>query len=175
MTMTQPADEVAEAMPFSIERWSATSGSERQSRANLVLAGGGRHWRAHANGNGAVDALMRAVDEALGPVLAEGVELLSYEVHATGHGHAAAAEVELTIRDRGALSEAEFAGRAVHPNVLEASIAAYVDAINRLLSDREVDVAAIAPLGGGSDERTAEAAAEARRRTANTIMQLYND
>jgi hypothetical protein len=61
--MTLPQTDITPAL--SIERWSATSGSERGSRASLVLHGGGHRWRAHADGNGAVDALMRAVDDAL--------------------------------------------------------------------------------------------------------------
>ena len=40
----------------SIERWTATSGSERGSQASLVLHGGDHRWRAHAEGNGAIDA-----------------------------------------------------------------------------------------------------------------------
>ena len=59
---------------FSLERWSASSGSDRTSRASLVLVGGGRRWYAHANGNGAIDALMRAVDDALKRVLTAPVE-----------------------------------------------------------------------------------------------------
>jgi hypothetical protein len=175
MTMTQRADEVGRSNAFSIDRWSATSGSERQSRANLVIDGGGRQWRANAIGNGAVDALMRAVDEALAPALGAGVELVTYDVHATGHGHAASARVDVTIRDRGPEEDRQFAGTALHPNVLEASTAAYLNAINALLAEKKVDVAAAAPLGGGAVESNDRAAAEARRRTASRIMQVYND
>ena len=71
MTLAQPDTTPA----LSIERWSATSGSERGSRASLVLHGGGHRWRAHADGNGAVDALMRAVDDALAPLLGTGVQV----------------------------------------------------------------------------------------------------
>ena len=72
---------------LSLKQWSATSGSERSSRANLVLEGGGHRWRANADGNGAIDALTR-VDNALDPVLGSGVQLVAYDVHATGIGHA---------------------------------------------------------------------------------------
>ncbi|MDQ3689442.1 MAG: hypothetical protein M3406_05295, partial [Chloroflexota bacterium] len=83
--MTLPQTDTTSAL--SIERWSATSGSERGSRASLVLNGGGHRWRAHADGNGAIDALMRAVDDALAPLLGKGVELATYDVHAAGPGH----------------------------------------------------------------------------------------
>ncbi len=86
---------------FSLERWSASSGSDRTSRASLVLVGGGRRWYAHSNGNGAIDALMRSVDEALARVLTSPVDLMTYNVHASGHGHATAATVTLSVRDAG--------------------------------------------------------------------------
>lgn len=159
---------------FHIERWSASSGSDRSSRANLVLVGGERRWHAHANGNGAIDALMRAVDEALGRVLPEPIELLTYNVHASGHGHATAAAVTVSVRAIGASAGAPaYPGRAVHENVLEASVVAYLDAINGLVADRGIDVAAVAPLGGdspaavGSDD-------DARQHAKRGMMDAYN-
>ena len=91
MTVSQPDTTPTAAEGLSIERWSATSGSERGSRASLVLHGGGHRWRAHADGNGAIDALMRAVDDALAPLLGEGISLATYDVHASGPGHEATA------------------------------------------------------------------------------------
>ena len=70
----------------SIERWTATSGSERGSRASLVLHGGDHRWRANAEGNGAIDALMKAVDVALAPLLATAWPWRTYDVHASGPG-----------------------------------------------------------------------------------------
>src|SRR3990170_3708869 len=112
---------------LSLERWSATSGSERPSRANLVLQGGGHRWRANADGNGAVDALMRAVDRALAPLLGDGVVLVAYDVHAAGVGHEAKASINVGVRRRDDESAAVHPGAAVHDNVLEASVVAYVD------------------------------------------------
>lgn len=169
-TMPQPAPAAA----LAIERWSATSGNERASRANLVLTGGGRSWRAHATGDGAIDALMRAVDDALSPALGAGVELVTYAVHATGPGHETAGEVTVSIRWREAPADAPvYPGRAVHDNVLEASVHAYLDAINALLADNAIDLAAGAPKApaGGSH---AEAASEARAHAASRIQASFN-
>ena len=74
-----PADLPDTEATLSVERWSATSGSERPSRANLTLIGGGHRWRANAGGNGAVDALLRAVDNALAPLLGGRVTLEALE------------------------------------------------------------------------------------------------
>jgi hypothetical protein len=160
---------------FRIERWSASSGNDRPSRASLVLTGGDRRWLAHATGNGAVDALMRAVDEAVARVLPEPLELLTYNVHATGHGHAAAASVTLSIRETSADPGAPaYPGRATHANVLEASLAAYLDAINGLVVNRGIDVAVAAPLARGARRQDASKDAEARAHATDGLMDLYN-
>ena len=169
-TAASPAPETI----FSVERWSATSGNDRPSRASLRLVGGGRTWQGHATGNGAVDALMRAVDEAIARVLSEPVELLTYNVHATGHGHAAAAAVTLSIREFGAGRGAPaYPGRATFENVLEASLTAYLDAINGLLVDRGVDVAALAPAHTRRHQPATDH--ETRRHARDSMMGIYND
>lgn len=176
MTSTQPdrfADD-ATAPALSIERWSASSSSERDSRASLVLFGGGWRWRAHATGNGAIDALMRAVDQALAPVLGEGVQLVTYEVHATGEGHDTAAVVTVSVRSRNAEESPRYPGRATHDNVLEASLAAYVDAINHYLADHGVDPAHRIPAPGATARHRAEPEHEVRSRAANDISRAYN-
>ncbi|MCC6617847.1 MAG: hypothetical protein IT341_02275 [Chloroflexi bacterium] len=157
---------------LSIERWSATSGSDRASRANLVLHGGGHRWRAHADGNGAIDALMHAADSALSPLLGDGVELVTYEVHATGGGHDAAAAISVSIRSRGAADGPLYPGRAVHDNVLEASLAAYVDAVNTYLADAGVNIADAVPTPGDTSRH--ETDPEHRAGAKDRIMSAYN-
>ena len=121
------------------------------SRAKLTLLGGGHRWRANADGNGAVDALMRAVDDALAPLLGEGVALATYDVHATGPGHETKASVSLSVRSRGDADGPLYPGHFVSENVLEASIGAYVDAVNALLIDTGVDIASAVPTPGETD------------------------
>jgi hypothetical protein len=157
---------------LSVERWSATSGSERGSRASLVLHGGGHRWRAHADGNGAIDALMRAVDDALAPLLGEGVALATYDVHATGPGHETKASVSLSVRARGDDDGPLYPGRAVSENVLEASLGAYVDAINALLADTGVDVASAVPSPGSTN--THDTDPDHRSGAKDRIMSAYN-
>ncbi|MGH2446316.1 MAG: alpha-isopropylmalate synthase regulatory domain-containing protein [Candidatus Limnocylindria bacterium] len=173
MTMTNTDTETTPTPDgLSVERWSATSGSDRPSRANLILRGGGHRWRAHADGNGAVDALMRAVDSALEPLLGAGVELATYDVHATGPGHETKASISVSVRPRDEPDGPLYPGRAVHENVLDASLAAYVDALNELLAAREVDVAAAVPTPGSTsrDEHDPDHRAGAKDR----IMSAYN-
>jgi 2-isopropylmalate synthase len=160
---------------FALERWSATSGNRRPSRASLALVGAGRTWRASSEGTGGVDALMRAVDVALAPFLGKGVQLETYNVHAVGAGHDAAASVSLSIRPRSAQHQpAGYPGRGVDPNVLEASVVAYIDAINRLLAHAGVDVAAVAATVRPPRQRTRTLDPETRQRRLEPLMSLYN-
>ncbi len=172
MTLSQPDTTPSPDEGLSIERWSATSGSERGSRASLVLHGGGHRWRAHADGNGAIDALMRAVDDALAPLLGEGISLATYDVHASGPGHEATASVSLSIRSRADEDGPLYPGSYVSENVLEASVGAYVDAVNALLVDTGVDIAAAVPSPG--DTTTHETDPEHRSGAKDRIMSAYN-
>ncbi len=172
MTVSQPDTTPSAGEGLSIERWSATSGSERGSRASLVLHGGGHRWRAHADGNGAVDALMRAVDDALAPLLGEGIALATYDVHASGPGHEATASVSLSIRSRADADGPSYPGRFESENVLEASVGAYVDAVNVLLAETGVDIASAVPSPGDTD--THETDPEHRSGAKDRIMSSYN-
>lgn len=168
--MTLPQTDPTTAL--SIERWSATSGSERGSRASLVIRGGGHRWRAHADGNGAIDALLRAVDVALAPLLGEGVALATYDVHATGPGHETKASVSLSVRSLADDDAPLYPGRSLSENVLEASVTAYVDAVNALLVDTGVDVASSVPAPGATD--THDTDPEHRSGAKERIMSAYN-
>jgi hypothetical protein len=166
------AESHADAASLAVERWAASSGSERPSRANLILVGGGHRWRANAGGNGAIDALMRAVDSALAPLLGEGVVLVSYDVHAAGTGHEAKASITVGVRRTDAPDGPIHPGRAVHDNVLQASLDAYVDAINALLADEGVDIGASVPSPG--DTTTHDTDPEHQSGAKDRIMSAYN-
>ncbi len=172
MTRSQAGTDPAGQAQLSLERWSATSGSERGSRANLVLAGGGHRWRANADGNGAVDALMRAVDNALAPLLGTGVVLVAYDVHAAGAGHDARASVTVGVRRRDDETAPIHPGRAIHENVLEASVVAYVDAVNALLADEGIDIASAVPGPGETVRHDTDP--DHRSGTKDRIMSAYN-
>jgi hypothetical protein len=170
-----PSAKPAAPAAFAIVRWSASSSSRRPGRADLVLSGGGRNWRAHATGNGAVDALLRAVDLSLAPVLGGGVELQTYNVHATGDGHDAAAAVTLSLRSRSGDPHAPaYPGRGVHENILEASLIAYVDAINRLVAHADIDVAAAAPAPGETDVPAQAEDADTSQHHRERFQEMFN-
>lgn len=172
--MTLSATDTNPATPggLHLERWSATSGSERGSRANLVISGGGHRWRANAGGNGAIDALMRAVDNALSPLLGHGVVLVSFDVHATRAGHEAKASVSLSVQRRDEPEAPLHEGGAVDENVLQASVVAYIDAVNTLLAQEGVDIASAVPSPGHTERHETDPGHSASSK--DRIMSAYN-
>jgi hypothetical protein len=120
-------------------RWTCNTGSATQSRAAVVIESGEHRWQASAEGNGPVDAVLRAVDSALQDVLAGRPRLLSYDVHALGEGTDAVAAVRITIAPPEEApegrTEGSYEGTAESPNLVAASVEAYVEALTRLLAD----------------------------------------
>jgi hypothetical protein len=122
-----------------LARWTITSGSQVQSRGAVVIASGDHQWQASAEGNGAVDALYRAVDRALAGVLAGHPRLLAYDVHAVAEGPDAEGVVTVTIAPPSAASgrrgTGRYSGAARSENIIAASVDAYIDAVNRMLAE----------------------------------------
>jgi hypothetical protein len=122
-----------------LARWTVTSGSQVQSRGAVVIASGDHQWQASAEGNGAVDALFRAVDRALAGVLTGHPRLVAYDVHAVGEGPDSEGVVSVRIAPpaaaAGERATGEYVGEARSTNIIAASVDAYIDAMNRLLAE----------------------------------------
>src|SRR5215211_6472848 len=111
-----------------LARWTVTSGSNANSRGAVVIAAGDHQWEASAEGNGAVDALFRAVDRALSGVLTGHPRLLSYDVHAVAEGPDAEGKVTVTIAPpsdaAGPRGAGRYTGEITSTNIIAASIEA---------------------------------------------------
>lgn len=122
-----------------LARWTVTSGSNVQSRGAVVIEAGRHHWRASAEGNGAVDALFKAVDAALADVLDGHPRLTGYDVHALAESTEAEGLVIVAIEPpaglEGERSGGLYQGRARSTNIIAASIEAYVEALNAMLAE----------------------------------------
>lgn len=122
-----------------LARWTVTSGSNVQSRGAVVIDAGSHHWRASAEGNGAVDALFKAVDAALADVLQGHPRLTGYDVHALAESTEAEGLVIVAIAPpaglEGGRSSGLYQGRARSTNTIAASIEAYVEALNAMLAE----------------------------------------
>ena len=122
-----------------LARWTVTSGSNANSRGAVVVVAGDHQWEASADGNGAVDALFRAVDRALTDVLTGHPRLISYDVHAVAEGPDAEGKVTVVVAPpsdvAGPRGSGRYTGEITSTNIIAASIEAYIDAINALLAE----------------------------------------
>ena len=139
MTAAKAAPEAGPALHLT--RWTVTSGSNVQSRGAVVIEAGDHHWRASAEGNGAVDALLKAVDKALADVLDGHPRLVGYDVHALAEGPEAEGLVIVAIEPpagaAGARAKGLYNGKSRSTNIIAASIDAYVEALNAMLAEEQ--------------------------------------
>ena len=133
------ATEPAATQRLHLARWTCTSGSNTQSRGAVVVESGDHRWQASAEGNGPVDALYRAVDRALGDVLTGHPRLLAYDVHALAGGTDAEGRVTVKIGPpavaTGRRGTGTYTGESQSPNIIAASVEAYIEAINAMLGE----------------------------------------
>ncbi len=144
------------APTIALTRWTVTSGSNARSRGAVVISAGTGQWRASADGNGAIDALYRAVDQALAEVLAGHPRLLAYDIHALGEGTDTIGEVTVRVGPpaaEGARGTGEYAGEARGPNIIAASVEAYLSALNAMLAEKHWQGAPEAAVARGARTR----------------------
>jgi len=156
----QPTEETP---TLHLARWTVTSGSNVNSRGAVVIASGDHQWEAASEGNGAVDAMFRAIDRALADVLTGHPRLLSYDVHAVAEGPDAEGRVTVSIAPpsgaAGARRTGRYTGESTSANIIAASIEAYIAALNLLLAEEHW---AGATEDAGNRKRAAIAAKDAK-------------
>ncbi len=123
-------------VPRSIELlgWNISSSSGGHSVGSVSVVVAGEPKAANATGNGPVNALYAAVDEAVQPVLGWHPVLAEYEIKAVSGGEDAQGQV--LVRCRRSSDEGPGAlmvtGHGLSTNIIEASLEAYVVAANKL-------------------------------------------
>jgi 2-isopropylmalate synthase len=129
-------EQQAAEVPAAIELlgWSVTSQHGGRSVGSVTLVVSGEERAAQATGNGPVDALYSAVDEAVGPILGWFPVLAEYEIKAVSGGEDAQGQV--LVRCRRSVDEGPGAlvvtGHGLSTNIIEASLEAYLVAANKL-------------------------------------------
>ncbi|MEW6223332.1 MAG: 2-isopropylmalate synthase [Chloroflexota bacterium] len=142
-------------VPRSIELlgWNISSSSGGHSVGSVSLIVAGEAKAAHATGNGPVNALFGAVDEAVRPILGWHPVLAEYEIKAVSAGEDAQGQVLVRCRrssDEGA-GALVVTGHGLSTNIIEASLEAYLVAANKL-HGAEINGIEVAFVG----KRTAE-------------------
>jgi 2-isopropylmalate synthase len=114
----------SEGDAYHLMQWKVDIASGEPASATVVLAHDGQQLIGEAEGNGPVEAMLRAIDAASG----REPELVYYVVEALGPQKDAQGTVHVRIRD----GENIYTGQGLAPDVVEASGRAYVAAISRL-------------------------------------------
>ena len=112
-------------MPLELDGYRISSGSEGE-RIDAVIRHGGAEHEAGAEGNGPLDAFVKAIHAATGIE----ARVLDYEEHALGSGSDARAAAYVQVE----VGEGTSWGVAVHHSIVTASLRAVVSAINRALA-----------------------------------------
>ena len=117
-----------------LEGWSVTSSHGGNATGTVSLSVDGEDRAAESTGNGPVNALFSAVDKAIQPVLGWQPVLTEYEIKAVSAGEDAQGQV--LVRCRRSSDEGPGAlvvsGHGLSTNIIEASLEAYLVAINKL-------------------------------------------
>jgi 2-isopropylmalate synthase len=111
--------------PLQLVRWNANIGSGGAATAGVVVSRDGSELIGQGEGNGAVNALLQAIDAAVGIPC----ELEEYHLEAVTPGEDAQGQVRLRIR----AADQVFTGHGLATDVVEASARAYLDALSKVL------------------------------------------
>ena len=122
---------------YELDSFHVSAGTTTPATATITLKVEEQVIRESAHGDGPVDACFKAIDRALG--LDTNME--SYQVRSVTAGREALGEVIVRIRDQGR----PFTGRGVSTDIIEASVKAYLNALNE---------ARAATCGTGSNMKT---------------------
>jgi 2-isopropylmalate synthase len=148
-------EQQASEVPASAELlgWSVTSSKGGKATGSVSLLVSGEERSAEAIGNGPVNALYRSVDEAVDPVFGWHPTLTEYEIKAVSAGEDAQGQV--VIHCRRSIDEGPGAlvvtGQGLSTDIIEASLDAYLVAVNKLRG------AEIEPVAGAfAAQRSAE-------------------
>ncbi len=137
----------------SILGWSVTSSHGGNATGTVSLTVVGEERAVEATGNGPVNALYSAVDQALQPVLGWHPVLTEYQIKAVSAGEDAQGQV--LVRCRRSSDEGPGAlvvsGHGLSTNIIEASLEAYLVAANKL-HGAEINGVSVAFVSGRTVE-----------------------
>lgn len=114
---------------YKLNQFVINSGNTITSTATVRLVKDGDEIEEVATGHGPVDAAFKAIDRIVG----NGFTLEDYSLNSVTEGEDAQGEAVVKIK----LEEYIYNGRGVSTDVIEASIKAYVNAINKMLNELE--------------------------------------
>jgi len=113
--------------PLTLKKVLVVTGDIEEPSATVTVVVNGRHETRQHSGRGPVDALFKAINEAVGG-FARSVELTSYSVRSRGKGTDARGYVKVCLERHGQTC----VGAYTHVDILVASAHAYIHALRKL-------------------------------------------
>jgi 2-isopropylmalate synthase len=108
-----------------LEHFNIASGDNIKPSATIKINFKGKSFESSSSGDGPVDACYKAIDR----VVKIGGKLLDYQIKSVTSGKDALGEVSVKLESKGAV----MSGRGASTDIIEASIKAYINAVNKIL------------------------------------------
>lgn len=118
----------AQVEGFKLERFTVNSGNYVTSNAVVRLSKGGRQYEEVAIGDGPIDAAYKAIDKIID---GKSRTLENYSIHSITEGEDALGEAVVKVKSGDSFAT----GRGLSTDIIEASILAYLNAVNKLLQE----------------------------------------
>lgn len=115
---------------YELESFQITSGNKNVATATIALKKDEEIFTEAATGDGPIDAAFNAMERAVGTSF----KLEDYSLDSVTGGKDALGEVTVKI----AKDDIAVLGRGISTDVIEASVKAYLNAINKIISEREI-------------------------------------
>ena len=114
---------------FLLKYYSVKSGSDIKSTSTVGIEIEGKIHKTSSDGDGPVDASFKAIDK----ITKINAKLLEYNIEAVSGGKDALGSVKIVVSANGT----EVMGSGISTDIVEASIKAYIDAMNRIVESSE--------------------------------------
>lgn len=115
---------------YKLESFNVHSGKNSVASCDICLSRDGETFRDAAVGDGPVNAAYNVIDKIIGA----SYELEDYSIHSVSEGKDALGEVAVKLR----YGEKLFTGRGVSTDIIESSILAYLNGVNKLLESGQL-------------------------------------
>jgi len=124
------AEKLSDGEIYTLESFSIQSGSDTSSTSSIKLSMGDEVIMDAAIGYGPIDAAFKAIER----ITKTGGELVNYTIQSVTEGEDALGEAMVKLKDPD--SDEIFTGHGLSTDIIEASIKAYINGVNKLLSSR---------------------------------------
>jgi 2-isopropylmalate synthase len=120
---------------FVLERFVINSGNTITSTASVMIRSAAGIIEEVASGDGPIDAAFKAIEKIVGKTL----KLEDYSLNSITEGEDALGDATVKLRENGNV----YIGRGLSTDVIEASVRAYVNAVNKMIEQEEQNKEAI--------------------------------